>query len=135
MCDKLKTPVCQTFMDDRSAVSLSDGRVDVEYRDFVDGVNAGKIKKVVFSIKNYGHYRNCVMVSKRRSPKGKMKMIWFYLTPDGYEKVFFWNTIKEKCKVFRLKNKGTFSLLQMWDRIEIHAVEYATAEDDLPASS
>lgn len=105
----------------------------MEYRDFVDGVNSGKIKKVVFSVKNYGHYRNCVMMSKRSSPIGKI--IWFYLTPDGCEKEGFMNKIDEKHKVFKLKNKGTFSLLQMWDRIEIHAVEYATAEDDLPASS
>ena len=100
------------------------------YRDFVDGLNSGKITKAVFSIKNYPHYRNCVVEAKKTFPnKLDSKIIWFHLTPDGYEKKGFLNKIKESDKLFKIKNKGTFSLLQMWDKVDIHFVEYAdTAE-------
>lgn len=109
----------------------------MKYRDFVDGINSGKIIKVVFSIKNYSHYRNCVMESKPTHPNkvGTGKMIWFHLTPDEYEKKGFLNKIKEKDKLFKIKNRGTYSLLQMWDKVDIHSIEYSDAEDNFSANS
>lgn len=97
----------------------------MKYRDFVDGINSGRIIKAIFSIKNYSHYRNCVMESK---PTTIGNIIWFYLTPDGYEKKGFLNKVKEKNKIFKIKNSGTFSLLQIWDKVDIHFVEYADTE-------
>ena len=99
----------------------------MEYRDFVDGLNSGKIIKAVFSVQGYSHYRNCVVESKLNNPgnNDSGKSMWFYLTPDGYEKTGFLNTMKEKTKLFRIKNGGTYTLLQMWDKIDIQFVEYS----------
>lgn len=106
----------------------------MEYRDFVDGLNSGKITKVVFSVKGYSHYRNCVVESKFTNPgdNDSGKIIWFYLTPDGYEKTGFMNHVKEKAKLFKIKNSGTFTLSQMWDRIDIQFVEYSETRNDSP---
>ena len=60
------------------------------------------------------------------------KIIWFYLTPDGYEKTGFMNHVKEKAKLFKIKNSGTFTLSQMWDRIDIQFVEYSETRNDSP---
>ena len=109
----------------------------MKYRDFVDGINSGKIIKVVFSIRGYSHYRNCIMESKPTAPNKveSGKIIWFYLTPDGYEKKGFINKIKESDKLFKIKNNGTFSLLQIWDKMDIHYVEYSDVKDNLPINS
>ncbi|MBP3437013.1 MAG: hypothetical protein J6K61_03785 [Clostridia bacterium] len=109
----------------------------MKYRDFVDGINSGKITKAIFSIKNYSHYRNCVVESKPTDPSKveSGKIIWFYLTPDGYEKKGFMNKIKENDKLFKIKNSGTFSLLQIWDRVDIHFVEYSDTNDNFPTKS
>ena len=109
----------------------------MKYRDFVDGLNSGKITKVVFSIKNYSHYKNCVVETKATNPNklDSGKIIWFHLTPDGYEKKGFMNKIKESDKLFKIKNKGTFSLLQIWDKVDIHFVEYSDTTDSLPTNS
>ena len=100
----------------------------MKYCEFIDGINSGNIKKVSFSIANYPHYRNCVVESKSTNTNKaeSSKIIWFYLTPDGYEKKGFLNKIKEDTKLFNIKGKGNFSLKQMWDRINIHSVEYAS---------
>ena len=109
----------------------------MEYRDFVDGINSGKIIRVIFSIENYSHYKNCVIESKLTDPnKVKSgKIIWFYLTPDGYEKKGFMNKIKENEKIFKIKNKGTFSLLQIWDKVDIHSIEYSESVNNLEKNS
>jgi hypothetical protein len=109
----------------------------MEFRDFVDGINSGKITKVIFSIKNYSHYKNCVVESKLTDPSkfNSAKIIWFHLTPDGYEKKGFMNKIKENEKLFKIKNKGTFSLMQIWDKVDIHFVEYSETTNNRPANS
>ena len=91
------------------------------YREFVDGLNCGTIKKASFSVENYAHYRNCVVEVNPSSPVGKI--IVFYLTPDGYEKQGFLKKVKEDRKLFYLKNQGSFTLKQMWNRIKIHSIE------------
>ena len=102
----------------------------MNYRDFVDGINSGKIKKAIFSIKDYAHYRNCVVESKLTdsTSSDSKKIIWFYLTPDGYEKKGFLNEIKESSKLFNIKKRGSLSLAQIWDRVQILHIEYACDE-------
>ena len=103
----------------------------MKYCDFIDGINSGTIKKVVFSIADYPHYRNCTIESKPIDPDRIElgKVIWFYLTPDGYEKRGFLDQIKEDAKLFKIKNKGTFSLKQMWDRVNIFSIQYENGTD------
>ena len=52
-----------------------------------------------------------------------MKIIWFTLTPDGAEKKGFLNDIDEEAKMFYIKNKGSFTLKQMWNHIVINSIE------------
>ena len=98
----------------------------MEYQEFIDGINNGTIQKVRFSVKGYAHYRNCIMETKiSRNPSGVYvgKIIWFTLTPDGAEKKGFLNDIDEKAKMFYIKNKGSFTLKQMWNHIVINSIE------------
>ena len=98
----------------------------MEYHDFINGVNNGTIKKISFSVSDYSHYGNCIMESQYSNPndENSSKIIWFYLTPDGYEKKGFLNKIKEDTKLFCFKGKGTFTLKQLWNKIKINSVEY-----------
>ena len=89
----------------------------MKYCDFIDGINSGIIKKASFSIEGYSHYRNCIVESTQG-------VIWFHLTPDGYEKKGFLHQIKEDAKLFHIRNKGSFSLRQLWDKVNIHFIEY-----------
>ena len=41
------------------------------------------------------------------------------LSDDGSERVGFYDTFKEGFKLFRMGRKGSFTLKQLWDRIEI----------------
>ena len=98
----------------------------MEYQEFIDGVNNGTIQKVLFSVKGYAHYRHCIMETKISStPSGTYvgKIIWFRLTPDGTEKKGFLNDIDENTKMFYIKNKGSFTLKQMWNNIIINSIE------------
>ena len=103
----------------------------MKYRDFINGINSGVISKASFSILDYPHYRNCIVESKLINPSKKesSKIIWFYLTPDGYEKKGFLNKIKEDTKLFYIKGKGSYSLKQIWDRVVIQDIKYSLDTD------
>ncbi len=100
----------------------------MKYCDFIHNINSGIIKKVKFCISDYPHYRNCVIESKVTDASNikSSKIIWFYLTPDGYEKRGFLNKIKEDTKLFYITGKGSYTLKQIWDRVNIVSVEYAS---------
>lgn len=38
----------------------------------------------------------------------------------------FFDKFDEKCKLFKMGRKGSFTLKQMWDRIEFVSIDYAT---------
>lgn len=102
----------------------------MKYDDFIHNINSGIINKVKFSILDYPHYRNCVVESKVTDPSNikSSKIIWFYLVPDGYEKRGFLNKIEEDAKLFYIKGKGSYTLKQIWSRVNIESVEYSTDE-------
>ena len=98
----------------------------MEYQEFIDGINNGTIQKVRFSVKGYAHYKNCIMetkISRNLSGAHVGKIIWFTLTLDGSEKKGFLNDIDEKAQMFYIKNKGSFTLKQMWNHIVINSIE------------
>lgn len=109
----------------------------MEYDEFIDGINTGKIKKAIFSISDYAHYKNCVVVSQLRDPNrpDSLRSIWFYLTADGYEKIGFLNRIHETEKLFDLKKRGRFTLKQIWNRIQFSSIEYDCGEEDTSINS
>ena len=104
----------------------------MKYNELIRGINAGIIRKVSFSITNYAHYRNCIVevkCSNAMCPESG-RIIWFHLTPDGYEKKGFLNKINEDVKLFELKGKGKFTLKQIWDKVVVHSIEYESETGD-----
>ncbi|MBQ1230500.1 MAG: hypothetical protein IIX80_05630 [Clostridia bacterium] len=98
----------------------------MEYQEFIDGINNGAIQKASFSVADYAHYRNCKIESKiSTNPTGThaFRVIWVSLTQDGSEKKGFLQDFDENAKLFYIKNKGSFTLKQMWSRITIHSIE------------
>lgn len=106
----------------------------MRYDEFINGINTGAIKRVVFSISEYAHYRNCIVESKLSDPNNKnsLRIIWVYLTTDDYEKKGFLNEFKENVKLFNFKKKGQFTLKQVWNRVKIHSVEYSIDANSFP---
>ncbi|MCH5147884.1 MAG: hypothetical protein J1G05_00795 [Clostridiales bacterium] len=96
------------------------------YQQFIDEINNGKIIKAVFQIKDYAHYR-CCSIERIIDvfPSGNsMIRIDIRLTKDS-ERVGFLEKFNEKYKLFDMGRKGTFTLKQMWDRIEFISIDYA----------
>ncbi|MBQ7761821.1 MAG: hypothetical protein IJ400_07180 [Clostridia bacterium] len=94
------------------------------YEDFISALARGFFKKVYFSVKGYGHYKNCV-VTYESVPVSEMtkygKIITFTLA-KGEECVYF-GDFNEEEKLFHIKGKGDFTLKQMWKDIEIKEFE------------
>lgn len=100
----------------------------MNYCDFVNGINTGIIIKAKFCILDYPHYKNCIVQSvliDSKNPEAG-RIIWFYLTTDGYEKKGFVDIFKEDYKLFRIKGKGSFTLKQIWDRVNILFIQYSS---------
>lgn len=98
----------------------------MSYQDFIEGINNGTIQKATFSVTNYAHYRNCTIYSKiLTSLSGAYvgRIIWICLTSDNSEKKGFLDCFNEKEKLFYIKNKGSFTLKQMWPHITITSIE------------
>ena len=98
----------------------------MEYSDFIQGINAGIIKRVNFSILGYPHYKNCEIESRIDSPKENVcfRVILVKLTNDSSEQVGFYKKFNEKYKLFKLKGKGgSFTLKQIWERVCISKIE------------
>ena len=98
----------------------------MEYCEFIDKINSGKIKKFYFSVLNYSHYSDCLIEYKIDHPKNNVsiKIIMVTLTKDETEKVGFYENFDEKYKLFNFKRKGKFTLKQIWKDILIKYIEY-----------
>lgn len=96
------------------------------YNDIIKDLNVGNIKEIIFSIKNYAHYNNCVISFKEDfiSPYSKIARIECRLVKDGSEIVSFLPPFKEEYKLFKLGRKGSYSLKQIWDSVEIKQIKY-----------
>ena len=92
-----------------------------QYRKLIDDLNNGKIGGFYFSVKNYAHYNHCVIKrEKDRMPNGKeIILIIVKLTNDGTEKIAFWDSFKEDIKIFKMGRRGSFTLNELWEEIEV----------------
>lgn len=102
--------------------------IKYDYNQFVEELNSGKIKEVYFSVKNYGHYRNCYV---KRYPDtfrngDKFMKIEVCLTTDGSEKAYFVDTFRDDNKLFKMKGIGAFTFKDIWSRIQINKIVYNT---------
>lgn len=102
----------------------------LSYQQFIDEINNGKILKALFQVKNYAHYRNCLI--ERTTDiinNGKSIVCLDYisvkLTNDS-EHYSFSEKFDEEIKIFNMGRKGTFTLKQMWDKIEFISIDYAS---------
>ncbi|MDE6666935.1 MAG: hypothetical protein K2K38_01140 [Clostridia bacterium] len=108
----------------------------LSYQQFIDGINNGTIIKVVFKVKDYAHYRCCsieriidVLPSGNSVVRIDVRLTKSYYIGE-YGHIFghfgFLDKFDEKCKLFKMGRSGTFTLKQMWDRIEVISIDYAT---------
>ena len=105
------------------------------YQQFIDGINNGKILKAVFKVKDYAHYRCCsierivdIFPSSNSIVRIDVTLAKdYYLDQYGHVlgRFGFWEKFDEKRKLFDMGRKGTFTLKQMWDRIEFISIDYA----------
>lgn len=86
----------------------------ISYESFIEGINNGTIQKIEFEIKDYAHYKKCVI--RRRDD-----FIDILLTKDGSENVGFFRTFEENCKLFKIKG-ATYTLKQVWNKVVISQV-------------
>lgn len=104
--------------------------MNYNYEDIISNLNAGKIKCIVFSIKEYAHYKKCIIkrcVDCIYNGK-KIVRIEVKLVEDDSETVSFYKHFKEDYKLFNFGRKGTFTLKQVWNNIQILQLNYC---DDL----
>lgn len=87
------------------------------YTKVIEDLNSGKIKKIVFDVKGYAHYNHCEI--SNIYDKLDIKRILIKPVDDNSETVAFYKTFKEDYKIFKMGRKGTFTLKQMWNDIEI----------------
>ena len=96
-----------------------------KYQQIIDDLNTGKISVIRFLIKNYTHYKNCIIERKIDTiPNGKsVSLIVVKLTEDHTEDITFFKNFKEDEKLFKMGKKGNFTLKEIWklvDIIQIH---------------
>ena len=76
---------------------------------------------MISKLKNYAHYNFCkIIVIKDQLPsKNIIFLIDVYLTKDETEHICFFEDFNEEYKLFRMGRKGSFTLKQIWNDIEI----------------
>lgn len=100
--------------------------MDYPYEKMIKDLNEGKIESILFSIKGYAHYKHCIikkyfdLVSK----DNKMDRVEIQLTEDGLETVIFYKKFKDDYKLFNFGRKGSFTLKQVWNKVQILQVKY-----------
>ena len=100
--------------------------VNFSYNTFIKQLNNYHIKSIVFSVRDYSHYNNCSIQVKRERLKNTniVYSILVRLTNDGSEDIGFYKQFKEDYKLFRMGKNGSFTLKQIWDKIDIVDIEY-----------
>ncbi len=99
----------------------------LSYQQFIDDINCGTIVNAIFQIQDYAHYNYCSIERIVDTfPSGdSIVTIVVKLTKDS-EQFGFYKTFDEKCKLFNMGRRGTFTLKQMWDRIKFISIDYAS---------
>lgn len=95
------------------------------YDSVVEAINSHKISLIEFKVKDYAHYKNCkIVVREEQLPNSNnIFLIDIILTKDESEHFCFYDKFKEEYKLFYLGKKGSFTLKQLWDRIEIISIQ------------
>ncbi len=99
--------------------------IDCKYEELIELINSHSISKVQFKVKDYSHYNNCKFIIKEDTfnSKNGVFLIDIILTKDGSENICFYDKFKEDYKLFYLGKLGSFTLKQLWNRVEIINIE------------
>lgn len=92
---------------------------EYSYEKVIEYLNNGKIKSLIFAVKDYPHYNHCEI-----SYIDDRKTIMVKPVQDNSENVCFFKTFKENYKIFNMGRKGTFTLKQLWNKIDIKEINY-----------
>ena len=100
--------------------------MNYNYEDIIKDLNDGIIESILFSIKNYSHYKNCIIRRCVDTMHGDRQLIRVEakLTEDNSETVSFCKKFKEDYKLFKFGRKGTFTLKQVWNDVQIIQINY-----------
>ena len=103
--------------------------MNYNYEEIINNLNEGKIESIIFSIKEYAHYKksiikrcvDCVYNDKH------IVRIEVKLVEDDSETVSFYKYFKEDYKLFKFGRKGTFTLKQVWNNVQVIQINYYDA--------
>ena len=95
--------------------------IKYDYQKTIDDLNSGKIKRIRFCVKNYSHYKDCIIerIEDTNYKGNAFLRIDVKLTKDSSENISFLDVFKDDYKMFNLGKKGSFSLRQIWSEIDI----------------
>lgn len=101
------------------------------YEEFMRLLNAGKIKKINFYIKDYAHYTNCSITVKPEVYRSGncINSVIVKLTNDSSEEVSFFEKFNEKFKLFDFGRNRRFTLKQVWDKVVISNIEFVEEKE------
>ena len=100
--------------------------MNYNYEEIINNLNEGKIESILLSIKEYTHYKKCIIkrfIDNVYNDKCIVR-IEVKLVEDDSETVSFYKYFKEDYKLFKFGRKGTFTLKQIWDYVQILKVNY-----------
>lgn len=103
--------------------------MNYNYEEIVNNLNEGKIESIIFSIKEYAHCKKCIIkrcVDCVYNDKHIVR-IEVKLVEDNSETVSFYKYFKEDYKLFKFGRKGTFTLKQVWNKVQIIQINYFNA--------
>ncbi len=100
--------------------------MNLDYQKFIKDFNDGKIEYIIFAVKNYSHYRECIIkkVYDVFENEKTIERIEIKLTKSDFEKISFYGKFEENFKLFSMGRKGTFTLKQLWSNIKILDIKY-----------
>lgn len=103
--------------------------MNYNYEEIINNLNEGKIEIIIFSIKEYAHYKKCIIkrcVDCVCNDKHIVR-IEVKLVEDDSETVSFYKYFKEDYKLFKFGKKGTFTLKQVWNKVQVIQINYYDA--------
>ncbi len=101
--------------------------MNLNYDDFLEKINKKAGFELHFCIKNYAHYKNCCIKRVVDCPAPhntslQIERIEITLTDDAFEKLSFYEKFKEEYKLFKFGKRGSFTLKQLWNQVEIKKI-------------
>ncbi len=103
--------------------------MNYNYEEVISDLNNGKIESILFSTKDYSHYKSCiikrcidVVYNEKQIIRIEVKLV-----EDDTETISFYKKFKENYKLFKFGKKGTFTLKQVWNNIKIIKINYYNA--------